>query len=119
MSGNETGVIKVKRIACKSLKGRGINTFLRVIYVSFPDEQRIVFVVLYYKIDEESEDRERIKFMFHIYRQFTFVKHNGCETTPLYSDDSILRFPYGLPLMAILSGQFRTIWLPCMHVSIA
>lgn len=33
----ETCIIKVKKIACKALKGRGVNSGLRLIYVHFPD----------------------------------------------------------------------------------
>ncbi|MEA4936304.1 MAG: hypothetical protein VB102_06645 [Paludibacter sp.] len=62
--GLETCVIKVKKIACKSLKGRGVNSGLRLIYAHFADEQRIVFVELYHKNDKECEDRERILHYF-------------------------------------------------------
>ena len=58
--GIETCVIKVKKIACKSLRGRGINTGLRLIYAHFEEEHRIVFVELYHKNNGENEDRERI-----------------------------------------------------------
>ncbi|MCK5820765.1 MAG: hypothetical protein KAH17_02720 [Bacteroidales bacterium] len=58
--GIETCVIKVKKMACKSLKGRGVNTGLRIIYAHFEKEQRIVFVELYHKNNKENEDRERI-----------------------------------------------------------
>ena len=58
--GIETCVIKVKKIACKSLKGRGVNTGLKLIYAHFEEEQRIVFVELYHKSNRENEDRERI-----------------------------------------------------------
>ena len=58
--GIETCVIKVKKIACKSLKGRGVNTGLRLIYAHFEEEQRIVFVELYHKNIKENEDRGRI-----------------------------------------------------------
>lgn len=58
--GIETCVIKVRKIACKALKGRGVNSGLRLVYAHFPDEQRIVFIELYYKGDKENEDRERI-----------------------------------------------------------
>lgn len=58
--GIETCVIKVKKIACKSLKGRGVNSGLRLIYAHFEDEQRITFIELYHKNDKENEDRERI-----------------------------------------------------------
>lgn len=58
--GIETCVIKVKKMACKSLKGRGVNTGLRLIYAHFEEEERIVFVELYHKNNKENEDRERI-----------------------------------------------------------
>ena len=58
--GIETCVIKVKKIACKSLKGRGVNTGLRLVYAYFEEEQRIVFVELYHKNNKDNEDRNRI-----------------------------------------------------------
>lgn len=58
--GIKTCVIKVKKIACKSLKGRGVNSGLRLIYAYYQEEQRIVFIELYHKNDKENEDRERI-----------------------------------------------------------
>ena len=58
--GLKTCIIKVKKIACKALKGRGVNSGLRLIYAHFPEEQRIVFIELYHKNDKENEDRDRI-----------------------------------------------------------
>lgn len=58
--GIETCVIKVKKIACKALKGRGVNTGLRLVYAYFNTESRIVFIELYHKSDKENEDRQRI-----------------------------------------------------------
>jgi len=58
--GLETCIIKVKKIACRALKGRGVNSGLRLIYAHFPDEQRIVFIELYHKNDKDSEERNRI-----------------------------------------------------------
>lgn len=58
--GLETCVIKVKKIACKALKGRGVNSGLRLIYAHFESEQKITFIELYHKSDKENEDRERI-----------------------------------------------------------
>ncbi len=57
-------IIKVKKIACKSLKGRGVNSGLRLVYAYFPEEFKIVFVELYHKNSQENEDRERIKANF-------------------------------------------------------
>jgi mRNA-degrading endonuclease YafQ of YafQ-DinJ toxin-antitoxin module len=58
--GLQTCVIKVKKIACKSLKGRGVNSGLRLIYAWFEAEKKIIFIELYHKNDKENEDRERI-----------------------------------------------------------
>ena len=58
--GIKTCIIKVKKIACKALKGRGINSGLRLIYAHFPDEQKITFIELYHKNDKENEDKSRI-----------------------------------------------------------
>jgi len=58
--GLETCIIKVKKIACKSLKGRGVNSRLRLIYAHFKEDQKITFIELYHKNDKENEDRKRI-----------------------------------------------------------
>lgn len=58
--GIETCVIKVKKIACKALKGRGVNSGLRLVYAWFREERRMVFIELYHKNDKENEDRQRI-----------------------------------------------------------
>jgi mRNA-degrading endonuclease RelE of RelBE toxin-antitoxin system len=58
--GIETCIIKVKKIACKALKGKGVNSGLRLIYALFPDENKITFIELYHKNDKESENRQRI-----------------------------------------------------------
>ena len=58
--GIETCVIKVKKIACKALKGKGVNSYLRLIYAYFPDKQKITFIELYHKNEKENEDKKRI-----------------------------------------------------------
>lgn len=58
--GLETCIIKVKKIACKALKGRGVNSGLRLIYAHFEKEKIITFIELYHKNDKENEDRQRI-----------------------------------------------------------
>lgn len=55
-----TCIIKVKKIACKALKGRGVNSGLRLIYAYFPNEPKITFIELYHKNDKENEDKKRI-----------------------------------------------------------
>ena len=58
--GLETCTIKIKKIACKALKGRGVNSGLRLIYAHFETEQKIIFIELYHKNDKENEDKQRI-----------------------------------------------------------
>ena len=56
----KTVVIKVRKISCRSLKTRGVNSGLRLVYAYFRKERRIVFVELYHKADKSMEDRDRI-----------------------------------------------------------
>lgn len=77
--GIESCIIKVIKIACKSLKGKGVNSGLRLVYAYFKNKtrelenseekqskensderERIVFIKLYHKSDKEQEDRLRI-----------------------------------------------------------
>lgn len=58
--GVRTCIIKVKKIACRALKGKGVNSGLRLVYAFFPQELKIVLVELYYKSDQEKENRDRI-----------------------------------------------------------
>lgn len=58
--GLESCIIKVKKIACKSLKGKGVNSGLRLIYAHFEEEEKIVFIELYHRNIKPNEDRERI-----------------------------------------------------------
>jgi mRNA-degrading endonuclease YafQ of YafQ-DinJ toxin-antitoxin module len=53
-------VCKGRKFACKALKGKGVQSGIRVIYAYHEEEDRIEFLEIYYKGDKESEDRERI-----------------------------------------------------------
>ncbi len=53
-------VYKAKKFACRSLKGRGVQSGIRVIYGYFEKEDRIELIEIYYKGDKENEDRDRI-----------------------------------------------------------
>ena len=54
-------VYKAKKFSCRSLKGRGVFSGIRVIYAYFPESDKIEFIELYYKGDKANEDRARIK----------------------------------------------------------
>jgi len=56
----EPKIYKVKKFACKALKGRGANTGLRLIYADFEDADRVELIEIYFKGDKENEDRQRI-----------------------------------------------------------
>jgi len=58
--GLTTCVIKVKKIACKSIKGRGVNSGLRLVYSYIKEQPKIVFIEVYHKGEKDSEDRIRI-----------------------------------------------------------
>ncbi len=54
-------VCKIKKFACKALKGRGSRSGIRVIYAFHCENYRIDFIEIYFKSDNENEDRDRIK----------------------------------------------------------
>lgn len=54
-------IYKVTKFACKSLKGRGAASGIRLTYAYFRDKDTIEFIEIYFKGDKENEDRERIK----------------------------------------------------------
>ena len=71
--GIEDCLIKVKKIACKSLKGKGVNTGLRLVYAHFESKmiededgnetksnEKIILVELYHKNVKANEDKDRI-----------------------------------------------------------
>lgn len=53
-------IYKAKKFACRSLRGKGVQSGIRVIYAYFEEEDKIELVEIYYKGDKENEDRERI-----------------------------------------------------------
>ncbi|MEK7130076.1 MAG: hypothetical protein AAB793_00300 [Patescibacteria group bacterium] len=52
---------KIKKFACKALKGRGSKSGIRVIYAFHCESYKVDFIEIYFKGDKENEDRERIK----------------------------------------------------------
>ena len=54
-------IYKARKFACRALKGRGVQSGIRIIYAYFTDEDIIEFVEIYFKADQENEDRERIR----------------------------------------------------------
>lgn len=59
-STEELSFWKIKKFACRSLKGRGIKSGIRVIYGWYKNLNRVVFMEIYFKGDKANEDRHRI-----------------------------------------------------------
>jgi len=53
-------IYKAKKFACKSLRGTGVKSGIRIIYAYYEDEDIIEFIEIFFKGDKENEDRERI-----------------------------------------------------------
>ena len=54
-------IYKARKFACRSLKGKGSRSGIRVIYAFYPDNNKIEFIEIYFKGDKENEDKERIE----------------------------------------------------------
>ena len=54
-------IAKIKKFACKSLSGTGSRSGIRVIFAFIPEEALVIFIEIYYKGEQASEDRDRIK----------------------------------------------------------
>lgn len=53
-------IYKARKFACKSLKGTGSRSGIRIIYAYYEEEDKIEFIEIYYKGDKANEDRGRI-----------------------------------------------------------
>lgn len=62
-------IYKAKKFPCKSLKGKGAASGIRVIYAYHEEEDIIEFIEMYYKGKKENEDRERI------------LRYYGCQAS--------------------------------------
>lgn len=54
-------ICKIKKFACKALKGRGSKSGIRIIYAFYCQNYKVDFIEIYFKGQKENEDRERIK----------------------------------------------------------
>ncbi len=57
----EIQVCKIKKFACKALKGRGSKSGIRIIYAFHCANLKIDFIEIYFKGEKANEDRERIR----------------------------------------------------------
>ena len=57
----EVMVYKIKKFACRSLKGKGSRSGIRIIYAYHCQDRRVTFIEIYFKSNKENEDQGRIK----------------------------------------------------------
>ncbi len=58
----EIQVFKIKKFACKALKGKGVKSGIRVIYAFHQNTSTVEFIEIYFKKrDRMKEDKRRIK----------------------------------------------------------
>jgi len=53
-------VYKAKKFACRSLKGKGVQSGIRIIYAYEEETDRVILIEAYYKGDKANEDRAKI-----------------------------------------------------------
>ncbi|MBP6000577.1 MAG: hypothetical protein KA534_08990 [Sediminibacterium sp.] len=56
---NSVNIIKIKKIACLSLRGKGVNTGLRIIYNFNQESNTIQFIEVYHKNEQSIENQNR------------------------------------------------------------
>ena len=55
-------IYKAKKFACKSLKGKGVKSGMRIIYAYFEKEDKIEFIEIYYKEKDYTDfNKDRIR----------------------------------------------------------
>lgn len=54
-------IYKLRKFACKSLKGKGIYSGIRIIYAYDQENKTVTFIEIYFKSDQLNEDRNRIE----------------------------------------------------------
>lgn len=61
-------VYAAKKFACKSLKGRGVQSGIRAIYACDEEKDKIVLIEIYFKGDKANEDKKRIlEYLYYNY----------------------------------------------------
>lgn len=58
---DELKICKIKKFACKALKGRGVQSGIRIIYAYYVLANTVDFIEIYFKGESENEDKAKIK----------------------------------------------------------
>lgn len=74
-------IYKLKKFACKSLKGKGIKSGIRIIYAYCLEKNSVDFLEIYFKADKSDEDKIRImKFLENNKKNNVFRNQLNIET---------------------------------------
>ena len=60
LAGGEAKIYKAKKFACRWLRGKGVQSGIRVVYAYHEKRDRVELIEIYYKGDKAMEDRERL-----------------------------------------------------------
>lgn len=60
---NSVNIIKIKKIACLSLRGKGVNTGLRIVYNFNQESNTIEFFEVYHKNKQSNENENRFNYL--------------------------------------------------------
>lgn len=58
---DEVKICKIKKFACKVLKGRDVQSGIRVTYAYYVSTHTVDFIEMYFKGESENKNKERIK----------------------------------------------------------
>ncbi len=61
-------IYKIKNFACKALKGKGVKSGIRIVYVFYPAKLKIEFLEIYFK--EKSDSDMDYEFITEIVKNF-------------------------------------------------
>src|SRR5258708_7308727 len=61
MSSKKFQIYKIRKFACKALKGRGVQSGIRIIYAHCLETATVVFLEMYFKADQEKEDKCKVE----------------------------------------------------------
>jgi mRNA-degrading endonuclease RelE of RelBE toxin-antitoxin system len=64
LAGEEPKIYKAKKFACRSLRGKGVQSGIRIIYAYYEERDSVELIEIYYKGDKATEDRERLARMY-------------------------------------------------------
>ncbi len=59
-------IYKATKFACRSLKGKGVRSGIRVIYTYYDSRDEIELIEIYYKSDQKVEDRALLKRLYNV-----------------------------------------------------